>query len=93
MSFNEFCSIGDFPFQAGNMPEYYFENDFPSDAKLEELLSHAPKIDDASVVDAEDDVFANGQPGAVENDAQEGVDDADADGNVEKAIGEKDFDK
>jgi len=67
------------------MPEYYFDNEFPTDSNLEKLLGSQPADDDA--VDNDDEVFANA---AAADDTGVDVDDADED--VEKAIDEKDFD-
>jgi len=72
----------------GNLPEFYFENEFPADSKFDESsTAQKPDDEEATVVDHEDDVFDNAESGVVADD----VDDDDE--NVEKAIDEKDFDK
>ena len=62
------------------MPEYYFENEFPADSKVDALL-HPHEGDDVNDVVVDDVVDGN-----VEDEEKESPD-------VEKAIDEKDFDK
>jgi cbb3-type cytochrome oxidase cytochrome c subunit len=76
-------------FQSGNLPEYYFDNEFPADTKAEEMLSaQKPEAaaDDEVFAEAEADVDAevDAEINGLENDVEE---------ELEKAIDDKDFDK
>ncbi len=92
---NHLNHVDKFDFQAGNLPEYYFDNDFPVDTKTDGLQNSVDNDDDVFV-----DSSSNADKNNVDKDLQNVVSDVTQDeveeedsADVEKAIDEKDFDK